>query len=309
MPRAKIVVVNRSDGVGEDDSEGNGNISGASSLLAGPGGLFEKIRSHVLTVQGHGQVFERLVKVFLVEDPLFAQRFSQVWLWSEWPGRAGERDAGIDLVAKERDGGLCAIQCKFYSEDRYIARGDIDSFLVASGRGPFTSRMFVSTTERWSTNAEKVLANQHVPVQRIGVAELAASPFDWSRFDPDHPDQLSRHTPKSVRPHQEEAITDVLAGFETVDRGKLVMACGTGKTFTALRLAERLVGPGGVVLFCVPSISLLSQSLRAWSATRSDRFTAWLCAPTPRSPGVKKTSTSTTWRCRPPLTRSRSPST
>ncbi|MCL4413603.1 MAG: restriction endonuclease, partial [Actinobacteria bacterium] len=131
-------------------------------------------------------------------------------------GRAGEHDAGIDLVAKERDGGLCAIQCKFYSEDRYIARGDIDTFLADSGRGPFTSRMFVSTTERWSTNAEKVLANQHVPVQRIGVAELAASPFDWSRFDPAHPDQLSRHTPKSVRPHQEEAITDVLGGFETV---------------------------------------------------------------------------------------------
>ncbi len=236
-----------------------------SPTLAGPGGLFQKIRSHVPTSQGQGQVFERLVKAFLTEDPLFAQRFSDVWLWNEWPGRAGERDTGIDLVAKERDGGLCAIQCKFYAEDQYIARADIDTFLATSGRNPFTARLFVSTTERWSANAEKVLANQHVPVQRIGVAELGASPFDWSRFDPDHPDQLPRHVAKSIRPHQEEAITAVLDGFETVDRGKLVMACGTGKTFTALRLAERLVAPGGVVLFCVPSISLLSQSLRAWT--------------------------------------------
>ncbi|MHB1711221.1 MAG: DEAD/DEAH box helicase [Acidimicrobiales bacterium] len=249
-----------------DEHNGGKHVSGGSWSLAGPDGLFEKIRSHVPTAQGQGQVFERLIKTFLSEDPLFAQRFSQVWLWSEWPGRAGERDTGIDLVAKERDGGLCAIQCKFYGQDHYIARGDIDTFLVASGRNPFTSRLFVSTTERWSTNAEKVLANQYVPVQRIGVAEFASSPFDWSRFDPAHPDQLSRHAPKSVRPHQDEAITDVRAGFEASDRGKLVMACGTGKTFTALRLAERLVAPGGVVLFCVPSISLLSQGLRAWSA-------------------------------------------
>ncbi|EQD70624.1 helicase, partial [mine drainage metagenome] len=161
--------------------------------LAGPGGLFEKIRSHVSTPQGQGQVFERLIKAFLCEDPLFKERFGQVWLWSEWPGRRGEHDSGIDLVAAERDGGLCAIQCKFYGARQYLGRDEIDSFLVSSARKPFTARLFVSTTERWSTNAEKVLADQQVPVQRIGIAELAASPFDWSRFDPAHPDQLPRH--------------------------------------------------------------------------------------------------------------------
>ena len=234
--------------------------------LAGPGGLFEKIRSHVPTVQGQGQVFERLIKAFLTEDPLFRERFSRVWLWSEWPGRGGEHDSGIDLVAEERDGGVCAVQCKFYGEGQHLDRAGIDSFLVASGRRPFTSRLFVSTTERWGKNAEKVLADQQVPVQRIGIAELEASPFDWSRFDPDHPDQLPRHEAKRVRPHQRAAIDDVKRGFETSDRGKLIMACGTGKTFTALRLAEEVVPPGGAVLFCVPSLSLLSQTLRAWSA-------------------------------------------
>ncbi|MHB1523024.1 MAG: DEAD/DEAH box helicase [Candidatus Dormibacteria bacterium] len=237
--------------------------------LAGPEGLFETIRSHVPTVQGQGQVFERLIKAFLTEDPLFRERFSQVWLWSEWPGRRGEHDTGIDLVAEERDGGLCAVQCKFYGERQHLDRDDIDSFLVASSRRPFTARLFVSTTERWGLNAEKVLADQVVPVQRIGIAELEASPFDWSRFDPRHPEQLPRHEAKRVRPHQRAAIDDVKRGFETSDRGKLIMACGTGKTFTALRVAEELVPPTGVVLFCVPSISLLSQSLRAWSADSS----------------------------------------
>ena len=211
-------------------------------------------------------MFERLVKAFLSQDPLFAERFSRVWLWSEWPGRRGERDTGIDLVAEERDGGVCAVQCKFYGDGEYIGREEVDPFLVSSARRPFTARIFVSTTERWTNNAEKVLADQAVPVQRIGIAELATSPFDWSRFDPDHPDQLPRHRPKRARPHQRAAIDDVLAGLEHCDRGKLIMACGTGKTFTALRVAEERVPAGGVVLFCVPSISLLSQSLRAWTA-------------------------------------------
>ena len=158
--------------------------------LAGPGGLFEKIREHVSTDVGRGLVFQRLMKAFLSEDPLFVERFSRVWQWSEWPGRPpDEGDTGIDLVAQERDGGLCAIQCKFYAPSTTISRDDIDRFLVASGKRPFTARLFVSTTERWGRYAEKVLADQAVPVQRIGIAELSASPFDWSRFDPE---RLSR---------------------------------------------------------------------------------------------------------------------
>ncbi|MHB1582499.1 MAG: DEAD/DEAH box helicase [Acidimicrobiales bacterium] len=233
--------------------------------------MFAKIREHVATDVGRGLVFQRLIKAFLTEDPLFAERFSRVWQWGEWPGRPpGEPDTGIDLVAEERDGGLCAIQCKFYAPSTTIGRDDIDRFLVASGRRPFTARLFVSTTERWGRNAEKVLADQAVPVQRIGIAELAQSPFDWTRFDPAHPGQLHRRARNELRSHQRSAIDDCIEGFSASDRGKLVMACGTGKTFTALKLAEETVPAGGVVCFCVPSISLLAQSLRAWStdATR-----------------------------------------
>jgi predicted helicase len=238
-----------------------------SGALVGPGGLFKKIREHVSTDVGRGLVFQRLMKTFLTEDPLFAKRFSGVWLWSEWPGRPlDEGDTGIDLVAEERDGGYCAIQCKFYAPSTPISRDDIDRFLVASGKRPFTARLFVSTTERWGRYAEKALADQAVPVQRIGIAELAQSPFDWSRFDPEHPDQLHRRARHELRPHQRAAINDCIEGFSSSDRGKLIMACGTGKTFTALKLAEETVPAGGIVCFCVPSISLLAQSLRAWSA-------------------------------------------
>ena len=121
--------------------------------LAGPGGLFAKIRAYVPTPQGQGQVFERLVKAFLTHDPLFAERFSRVWLWSAWPGNRGERDTGIDLVAEERDGGTCAIQCKFYGAGQHLGREQLDSFLVASARTTLTSRILVPTrTPTWSAN-------------------------------------------------------------------------------------------------------------------------------------------------------------
>jgi predicted helicase len=175
--------------------------------LVGPGGLFKKIREHPRSPEEAGRIFERLVKAFLSEDLLSKRRFSQVWLWSEWPDSPpDEIDTGIDLVAKERDGGLCAIQCKFYAPETTISKEDIDSFLASSGKRPFAARLFVSTTDRWSPNAEKVLANQAVPVQRIGCADFEASPFDWSRFDPDHPDQLPRRARKEIRPHQRIAI-------------------------------------------------------------------------------------------------------
>lgn len=249
-----------------DDASDEGSDAVSHYLLQGPGGLFERIRQHVATKQGQGQVFERLIKAFLREDPVFAARFSQVWLWSEWPGRNHHPDTGIDLVAEERDGGLCAVQCKFYGDSPTISKGDIDGFLSASGKKPFTARLFVSSTEHWGKNAEATIADQHVPVQRLGVAELEASPFDWARFDPEHPDQLPRRSPNEARPHQVAAIADVKAGLAEHSKGVLVMACGTGKTLTALRLAEDMVPAGGAVLFCVPSISLLSQTLRAWSS-------------------------------------------
>ena len=61
-------------------------------------------------------------------------------------------------------------------------------------------------------------------------------------------------------------MDDVILGFTEADRGQLIMACGTGKTYTSLKIAERQAGAGGRVLFLVPSLSLLSQTLREWAA-------------------------------------------
>lgn len=211
-----------------------------------------------------GSALEQLLKVYLTEDVAWRERFDQVWLWQDWPGRDGKPDTGIDLVARERDTGhLWAVQSKFYASDHTLQKSDIDSFFTASGKSSFTNRMIVSTTDRWSTHAEAALDDQQIPVTRIRLADLDDSTVDWHSYHPGRPGMVAQRPRKSLRPHQDTAIAAVELGLTTGDRGKLVMACGTGKTFTSLKIAESLGGVGGTVLFCVPSISLLQQIGRA----------------------------------------------
>jgi predicted helicase len=216
-----------------------------------------------------GSQFERLIKAFLLSDPPYADQYADVWLWSEWPGRDGKPDTGIDLVAERRDGGFTAIQCKFYDPAHTLQKADIDSFFTASGKAGFNERLIFSTTDKWSANAEDALTGQQIPTYRIGVADLAESRIDWSEYSFSHPDEVQLKPQKRLRPHQREALEAVREGFANRDRGKLVMACGTGKTYTSLKIAEDQVPLGGTVLFLVPSIALLSQTLREWTAEQS----------------------------------------
>ena len=215
-----------------------------------------------------GDLFERLVVAFLKADPLFKDRFEDVWIWKEWPdlhtNGFDQRDTGIDLVAGEREGGYCAIQCKFFAPTDTIDKKDIDSFFTLSGKEPFTSRLIVSTTNKWSVHAEEALRNQKIPVNRIGLADLETSLVDWSRIVPAEPERLFFRPRKSLLPHQKIALENVVDGFRDHNRGKLIMACGTGKTFTSLKIAESLVPEDGVILYLVPSIALVSQTLSEW---------------------------------------------
>ncbi|MBE5440129.1 helicase [Mycobacteroides abscessus subsp. abscessus] len=235
-----------------------------------------------------GTKFEKLMVRYFDLDPLLSQQYDEVWRWIDWPGRKGKPDTGIDLVARERDSGeYTAIQCKFYEPTHQLRKEDIDSFFTASGKNPFTNRIIISTTDRWGKNAEAALEDQTIPVQRIGLAEIADSPIDWdiAWVGGDLQIDVSEATRHEPRPHQATAIEKVFAGFATGhDRGKLIMACGTGKTFTALKIAERTAienGGNARILFAVPSISLLSQTLREWTAqTQLDLRAFAVCSDT-----------------------------
>ena len=228
--------------------------------------LLAAYRSAAVTEREKGSYFEELIRTYLRHEPTYTDLYSDVWLLNEVPSEYGidRNDTGIDLVAKTNGTGeLHAIQCKFYAENHRIRKADIDSFFTASGKRQFSRRIIVSTTNDWSENAEAALFDQQPPVTRIDLFDLESSQIDWAKYKPDAPPKLK---PKfEPRPHQDIAIKNVLAGLREDDRGRLIMACGTGKTFTALKIAEKVAGKGKRVLFLVPSLALLSQTLTEWT--------------------------------------------
>ncbi|MBE7525726.1 DEAD/DEAH box helicase [candidate division WWE3 bacterium] len=228
--------------------------------------LLASYRSASKTEREKGTYFELLIRDFLKNDPTYSPQFSDVWTYAEWAELQGmaKRDDGIDLVASLTDGdGFCAIQCKFYDENHRMQKSDLDSFFTASGKKEFTRRLIVDTTRReWSEPAENALNGQVIPTQRIGLAELENSPIDWSVYAPH---RVKLRPKKQLREHQVTAVGNVMQGLQQADRGKLIMACGTGKTFTSLKIAEKLAGSGKQVLFLVPSLSLMSQTIAEWT--------------------------------------------
>ena len=229
--------------------------------------LLDRYRKNSRTEREKGEYFELLVKCFLENDPLYTDLFSQVWTYAEWARsqNLNETDTGIDLVAKlAREEGHCAIQCKFYQENYKIQKKDIDSFFTASGKKSFKMRLIVdSTAVEWSKNAEDALHGQSTPVTSLSLRDLELSPLDWETYARDNKIKLLEG--KHLYKHQREALKAVEKKFGETDRGKLLMACGTGKTLTSLRIAEQIVGKGGCVLYLVPSLSLMSQTIRKWT--------------------------------------------
>ena len=234
---------------------------------------FQEVLDHIRSISDSesekGRLFERLIKAYFQKDPLYKDRFSNVWLWPEWANIRPDFDGaetGVDLVAEEHRGGYCAIQCKCYAPGTRISKPHLDSFISASARDPFTARIVVDTGDEWGPNAKRTLEPLKPACSVLRFGDLEAQPFDWPDLVRGEPEDLSlRQDLFQLRPHQQTAFDDVTTGFAEHDRGTLVMACGTGKTFTALRIAEAVAGIGGRALYLVPSIALFQQSMREWA--------------------------------------------
>ena len=229
--------------------------------------LIQKYRDVAKTQREKGNYFEQLCIKYFQNEPCYAELFKNVQTYTEWahsqdlPGN----DAGIDLIATTFDGEFHAIQCKLYEEDAKIPKSEIDSFLSAASKRYFSRRYIISTSRNWSENALNTLQNQDPPVTKINLETLENSSIDWSKFEEKKEIVLKKK--KELYPYQETALRAVNRGLyqDQLERGKLLMACGTGKTFTSLKIAEEFVGKGKRVLFLVPSLSLLSQTLREWT--------------------------------------------
>ena len=229
--------------------------------------ILDGLRAEAIDERDKGGRFERLVQQWLMTDRKWADIFEVVHQWTEWDGRPSDQDVGIDLVGIERGtGDVWAIQCKFYDENHHIDKNLLGTYFTELGKAVYSAGLVVTTSNNWSKHADEAFVGTSKPVARIGLADLENSSVDWETFSFAHPEELKRKDKKTLRPHQKKAIAAVEAGFADHDRGKLIMACGTGKTFTSLKAAESMLPIGGTVLFLVPSIALLSQTLTEWTA-------------------------------------------
>ncbi|MBQ6067995.1 MAG: DEAD/DEAH box helicase, partial [Bacteroidales bacterium] len=242
---------------------------------------FEKVinryRNQSHSEADKGKRFERLMQAMLQTVPLYSNELSEVWLWGDFPYRESIslHDTGIDIVAKTIGNEYWAIQCKCYLANAKIDKGDVDTFLSTSARSfkdelgnkhYFSFRLWIDTTEGgFTSNAAESFTNQAIEATVLHLNELAEMPLDWEELDRGISGSKAITARKQLLPHQEMALEEAQKYYVDHDRGKLIMACGTGKTFTSLRIAERLAGKRGKVLFLVPSIALLGQTLREWS--------------------------------------------
>lgn len=230
--------------------------------------LVRQINESAYTQRDRGTYFEYLVRAYLQHEPTYKNEFRNVWMLSDVPAEYGipKTDLGVDLVAETITGSLVAIQAKFYTQG--IQKSDIDSFLGELGKNYYESGIIVASTDKWGRNAEQALADRH-DVVRIGLSDLRNSQIDWTQFSFERPEQVSVKAKKSPRYYQREVIKAALEYFKNHDRGQLIMAPGTGKTFTSLKIAEAMASEAKkdqyVVLYLVPSIQLLTQTLRGWN--------------------------------------------
>ncbi len=213
-----------------------------------------------------GKQFEKLTKWWAQNDPIHSRSIKKIWLWDEWPDRPG-RDIGIDLVAEMTDGSLCAIQAKCHDPDRDIPKAEIDSFIAAASPRKFKHRWLVASTDGLSSNAKRALADNHITTILYSYLDSLADFWPGTINDLTKPSTIKKATP---RPHQQDAINNVVEGLQKASRGQLIMACGTGKTLTALWITEALKSRTTLVL--IPSLSLLSQTLSEWAKNAT---TSW----------------------------------
>ncbi len=250
--------------------------------------ILKEIRLKATTEKEKGTDFERLMKLWFLTDPRYAS-LEMVWLWEEFPCRKdfGGKDLGIDLVAKTEYGDYWAIQCKCYAEDATIDKGAVDSFLANASRTftdpetfqtkEFSNLVWVSTSrKRWGANAEAAIQGLSKPFNRISLYDLEISVVDWDKLKSGLYGEKAKLPGKQPMPHQLTAISKAYEYFveKGKDRGKLIMACGTGKTYTSLKIMEQMTDKDAFVLFLVPSIALLGQTLNAWMADKQDDLKA-----------------------------------
>ncbi len=236
----------------------------------------EKLQA-IPNLRHKGSLFEKLSKRFLIEHDS-ANEYESIKLWSDWKGNNKEGDRGIDIVIQTTSKEYIAVQCKFHQDK--ISWDNISNFTskLQSGVGEvrFKKGIIISTSKLSSSALEEIkqIKSTGIDIEEITEEDFLYSQIDWEKLDPEQSEELPLCGKKTPRPHQKEAIEATKEYFSDPKntRGKLIMACGTGKTYTSLKIMESLEPK--ITLFLAPSIALLSQTFREYAQEKSVPFYA-----------------------------------
>ncbi len=213
-----------------------------------------------------GERFERLLVQALPKIPQAA--VAKAYLWKDLPLKDklflfdddSAKDNGVDLVVKTKSDEWIAVQAKFWQNE--VSTGEVDKFLSYCANLDNLTWRWIVTVSGWSPNVDKKMGDS----RRVSIFNAFN---EWGECDIAH--GVKKHKPT---PAQEQAIHDCLKGLQDHDRGRLTMACGSGKTLVSLKIAEQLLPRGGRVLYATSGIGLVGQTRREWLNQGQDDMTS-----------------------------------
>lgn len=228
--------------------------------------LLAKFRAESKDERTKGTKFELFCVKFLREYELYKKEFEKVDIWDNWG--FGESDSGIDIVAKTHNGEYVAIQCKCYDENTKLDLKQLSTFFITKDRTfnlqstpiQFTQYMLIDTADDITAKVSNFIEDTNIPFTRLDYDSIAQANINWAIFD--EKGEIEFYDKKQLRNHQKEAIEAIKKEFEINDRTKLIMACGTGKSLTGIRLFDNMINNGQIGVFFAPSIALVAQTLK-----------------------------------------------
>ncbi len=257
----------------------------------------EKLQA-IHNLRHKGSLFEKISKQFLQEHDS-ANEYESIDLWSDFKLRGNKGDRGIDMVITTTSKEYIAVQCKYHQDS--ISLNDISTFLsqlqAGVGEVRFKKGIIISTSKLTSTALEEIeqirSTGMGIDIDEITEEDFIYSRIDWEKLDPAQTqDELPLCDKKKPRTHQTEAINATKEYFSDPKnaRGKLIMACGTGKTYTSLKIMEALEPK--ITLFLAPSIACFLKLLENTHKKKASLFTLLSCAAMIK-PGKVRTKTMT----------------
>lgn len=222
-----------------------------------------------------GDLFEMYCLSYF--QKVYKDQIHQISLWDDWKYNQGEKDNGIDIVLETNEGEFWSIQCKYHSDETgQETLSNVSTFFAASnvkyGDKIFSKLILCTVSISCSKSLQDIAGNFNKDVSILTHNHFSGYGFDTSS------NQIIVKT-QNLRSYQKEALENIQKAFveEKETKGILVMACGTGKTFTSLKLVESL--DVKFVLFLVPTIALIEQVAKEYNQQASkEQFNLIVCS-------------------------------